>query len=184
MCVIQFFVFFYFLTYLFIYFSLFTLISASFLFYFLVSVFFLLCLYFAHRTFFAPTFFFRSLLLQFFFSLLFLSPLPYFTVLCCYTSFICSLSICLLSSSFQLFICLLLGCLFCLSNDKCILRANIGKNTITYIHCKYNVCGIHTHTQTRTYRRKNTTEKWHVVWVRWSCTHYCWTILCWIPWHF
>lgn len=38
----------------------------------------------------------------------------------------------LLSSSFQLFICLLLGCLFRLSNDKCILRANIGKNKMWF----------------------------------------------------
>lgn len=47
----------------------------------------------------------------------------------------CSIFSCcplLLSSSFQLFICLLLGCLFRLSNDKCILRANIGKNKMWF----------------------------------------------------
>lgn len=38
----------------------------------------------------------------------------------------------LLSSSFRLFICLLPGCLFRLSNDKCVLRANIGKNRMWF----------------------------------------------------
>lgn len=38
----------------------------------------------------------------------------------------------LLSSSFQLFICLLPGCLFRLSNDKCILRANIGEHRMWF----------------------------------------------------
>lgn len=56
----------------------------------------------------------------------------FFSFLLSLSLFRCSCCPLLLSSSFQLFICLLPGCLFRLSNDKCVLRANIGKNKMWF----------------------------------------------------